>query len=185
MRGSRLLSIAVLMTGSLVTMGAGESSGQQPAQGVRELQCTPVGVTWPASSSGVGQMDGPKLSVIRTQLKPKSARLFLDGRYVGRSHDFRGKKGFLYLLPGDYRLEVVKEGYLTENFVIRARPHCRFDVVHTMKKARGAGTEYAGIPAGKGQPIQWIYGPVSQQPLQPTGGPDPSLRPDVADGPVP
>ena len=140
-------------------------------------------VTWPASSSGIRKIKGPTLSVVRADLKPKASRLFLDGRFVGRAHYLNGKKGFLYLLPGNYRLEAVREGYQTEVFSIRARPNCRFDIEHKMKKVRGGGTEYAGIPHGKGKPIQWIYGPVTPQtsnrPPTSPGGPDPSLRPDL------
>jgi hypothetical protein len=121
--------------------------------------------------------------VVQAQVKPKSARLFLDGRFVGRAHHFRGKKGFLYLLPGEYRLEVVKEGHLTEVYSIRARPYCKFDLVLKMTKTRGAGKEYPGIPSGKGQPIQWIYGPVNQAFAPAHGGPDPSLRKDVPNQP--
>jgi len=172
-------SMVVLMMG-LIAVAATGSAGDPPSSGpILDVSCSPVGVTWPASPSGTSKIEGPQMSVVRTEFNPKSARLFLDGRFIGRAHYFKGKKGFLYLLPGNYRLEAVKEGYRTEVFSIQARPNCRFDITQKMQKARGAGFEYAGVPSGKGKPIQWIYGPVNQPMPAPTGGPDPSLRRDL------
>ena len=138
---NRISSMAAVGAALLGVAISGSASGATGSDAERVLECRPVAVTWPASSAGAPQVEGPKLSVVQTRVKPKSARLFLDGRFVGRAHHFRGKKGFLYLLPGRYRLEVVKEGFATEVLTILARPSCKFDLEVSMTKRKGSGTE--------------------------------------------
>lgn len=155
-----------------------------------EVQCTPVNISWPPSSSGGASIAGPELSVVRTDFRPKDVPIFLDGRFVGRARFFNGKKGFLYLQPGRYEVVAWSAGLASEVFVIDARPGCRFDIKHRMTKGQrdlGDGFE---APRGKGEPTQWIYGPlkapdngsdpaVDVAVRRRTGGPDLTLRPDL------
>ena len=186
---SRLL----LILSVLVVLGAANGAvegvvprdGQthEPTENAHELVCQTVATSWPRSESGPYRLEPPQLSVVRTDLRPKDAWIFLDGRFAGRARFFNGKKGFLYLEPGTYRLEVVAEGYQTEAFVIEARPNCRFDIKQRLIKGQ---TDAAGrdVPGKKGDPEQWIWGPVvpasaSESPPGPPGRADPSLRPDL------
>lgn len=153
---------------------------------VQELTCSPVGTNWPKSATGSYQLQAPQLAVVRTDLRPKDTNIFLDGRFVGRARYFNGKKGFLYLEPGEYRIEAVAEGYRTDVFLVRAQPNCRFDIKHRMIKG-DKGQENRNIPAGKGEPVQWIWAPVAtaSPPALPAfqSAADPSLRPDLTVAP--
>lgn len=178
--------VATLVAGCTATAGAVEVSGSSPAEGPIELQCTPVDTWWPASSPGRVEVEAPRLSVLVTDVRPKSAVVLLDGRIVGRSRYLNGSKGFLYLEPGDYTLEIRLDGYRPETFTVAARPGCRFDVRHRMVKNDGiaAGPSLADI--GKGEPEQRVWKPVAGSvagshtvPPAPRGA-DLSLRPDLA-----
>ncbi len=164
----------------------GQGSSTQMVGG-QEIGCTQVATTWPQWATGPSQLPAPQLAVVRTDFRPKDTHLFLDGRYVGRARSFNGKKGFLYLEPGEYRIEAVAKGYGTDVFLVRARPNCRFDVKHRMTKGGDAGQTVRNVPGGKSEPVQWIWGPVAG--LAPTvssgsrGGADPSLRPDLNPAP--
>ncbi len=185
--------LAVLATFTIAVEAKGDDgvvpSGQgSPSQIVeaQDLPCSPVATSWPTSASGPSRLQAPQLSVVKTDLRPKDASLFLDGRFVGRARFFNGKKGFLYLEPGEYRLEAAAKGYRTDVFLIRARPNCRFDVKHRMIKGDG-GLADGESPGGKNEPVQWIWSPVaaavpSVQPA-PSGGADESLRPDLRGAP--
>lgn len=162
-----------------VTGGPG---GTAPVR-VHTVPCTPVATTWPVSGGEPPKIGGPTLSVVRTDLRPKDARLLLDGRFVGRARYFNGKKGYLFLEPGRYRLECQLGGYATEVFELEARPNCRFDVRHRMTRSSDTPKEVRGDPPGKGVPTQRVFGPTasgqtSERPA-PRGGPEPNLRPDL------
>ena len=190
----RNLLFGVLATCAVALVCHGEDGVLSGDQGtphqmvdVQEIECTPVATSWPQSETGPYQLQGPQLAVVRTDFRPKDTHLFLDGRYVGRARSFNGKKGFLYLEPGDYRIEAVAKGYGTDVFLVRARPNCRFDVKHRMIKGHHAAQVARSVPDGKGDPVQWIWGPVAGSapvvaPVQ-RGGADPSLRPDLTGAP--
>jgi hypothetical protein len=123
------------------------------------------------------------MAVARTDFRPKDVQLHLDGTFIGRARYFNGKKGYLFLAPGRYRLEARMGGYRTEIFEIEARPNCRFDIRHRMTRSRETGKERRGDPPGKGIPGQRVFYPVGVSPPQQggdrSGGPDPELRPDL------
>lgn len=166
---------------------AGESvtgtTGKTTPERVHAVPCSPVATTWPVSGGEPPNLGGPTLSVVRTDLRPKDVRLSLDGRFIGRSRYFNGKKGYLFLQPGRYRLECQLGGYASEVFELEARPNCRFDIRHRMTRTSGTPREVKGDPPGKGVPTQRVFGPVASgeaasRPVRP-GKPDSSLRPDL------
>lgn len=165
------------------------SAGSTPpaAGDARDVPCSPVRTVWPASGSGPATLDTPRLSVLITDIRPKDGLVYLDGRFAGRSRYFNGTKGFLYLEPGIYRLELRLAGYRTEAFTIAAQPSCRFEIRHRMERARAPAAGVPGPTVGKGEPEQWIWAPLepavaSAQPTGRTGAPDPTLRPDLGLG---
>jgi hypothetical protein len=151
-----------------------------------EVPCSPVSVSWPPDSSSSSRIAGPELAVVRTDLRPKDVGLYLDGRLVGRARFFNGKKGFLYLRPGRYRLVAWDQRLQAAAFLIEARPGCRFDIKHRLRKGQpGELPPGLAAPQGKGEPERWIYGPVGEgvpaaEPDRAPGrGPDLRLRPDL------
>jgi len=181
----------LLLTAVLAATAAAEPNSSDPftreadtaPEGAHTVQCTSVSTTWPVHANRPQEVTGPQFSVVRTDTRPKDVQLHLDGRFVGRARYFNGKKGYLFLEPGRYRLEMRLGGYRTEVFMIEARPNCRFDIKQRLVKAHGAGKTQEVDSAGKGVPQQRSFGPVENQPepaqeAVPTG-PDPSLRTDL------
>jgi hypothetical protein len=126
---------------------------------------------------------GPDLAVVAIKTRPKGARVYLDGRLVGRSRYLDGKPGYLYLEPGSYRLELRMSGYATQVFRVEAEAACRFDVKHRLQRG-GADTSKAPESTfGQGKPFNRVFGPVRVDEPKvagyPSGGPDPSLREDL------
>ncbi len=122
--------------------------------------------------------------MVRTDVRPKDARVHLDGRFVGRARFFNGPKGYLFLQPGSYRLELRLDGYAPAAFEIDARGGCRFDVKHRLGRDRAAKAEAPEGDFGKGRPSQRVFGPIGagDRPARtaPPGGPSLELRPDLA-----
>jgi PEGA domain len=165
---------------------AGGSAGSMPpAPGdARDVPCSPVATVWPVTASGPATVEAPQLSVVVTDIRPKDGLVYVDGRFAGRSRYFNGTKGFLYLEPGSYRLELRMDGYRTEAFTIAAQPSCLFEIRHRLERARGATAEAPGPAVGKGEPVQWIWAPLepavaAMPPAGRTGAPNPALRPDL------
>lgn len=186
--GRRVLAAIVVAATAAVGGGASgavnPSPQAEPGAEAPAIPCTPVTTTWPASFPAQPGVEPPQLAVVSTDLRPKDAVVLLDGRVVGRARFFNGKKGFLFLKPGRYRLELALDGYRSEAFTIDAKSGCRFDLRHRMERDRGSRSALPGGVTGKGEPTAWIWEPVGDRttgsPRHRPGGPDPSLRPDLA-----
>jgi len=65
---------------------------------------------------------GTDVGAMRLKVKPKKTEIFLDGEYVGRSGQFDGYPGFLWLDRGSHTLVFYREGYRTFSraFEVRA-----------------------------------------------------------------
>ena len=55
--------------------------------------------------------DRASLGAVAVKVKPKSAEVYVDGNYVGAAGSFDGFPGYLWIPPGDHRIEVVQVGY--------------------------------------------------------------------------
>jgi len=194
MRGKHSWTLMAVVAGFLVVAAAADdgppAAGGKPSptasaeDGARDVPCSPVATAWPASGSGHATLQAPQLAVAITDIRPKDGLVFLDGRFAGRARYFNGTNGFLYLEPGDYRLELRLDGYRTEAFQIAARPSCLFEIRHRMQRSHGPAAEGTVPPAGKGEPEQWVWAPVAGAAAAPSGpappaGPDAALRPDL------
>jgi hypothetical protein len=88
------------------------SSGGAPAR----LPSPPPG---PSSIQPLAPFRAPSLAVasasgmLRVNLQPSTAQMYVDGFYVGTVEDFSGARAGLNLLPGWHRLEFRAPGYLT------------------------------------------------------------------------
>lgn len=194
MRRKHSWTLMAVVAGFLVAAAAADdgppAAGEEPnptptaEDGARDVPCSPVATAWPVSGSGPATLQAPQLAVAITDIRPKDGMVFLDGRFAGRARYFNGAKGFLYLEPGDYRLELRLDGYRTEAFQIAAQPSCLFEIRHRMQRSHGPAAEGTVPPVGKGEPEQWIWAPVAgaaAAPSDPTrpAEPDAALRPDL------
>lgn len=88
--------------------------------------------------SGYGRAPSRNWAVVDTDVSPESARVYLDGQYVGTADDFDGYPDYLYLRSGQYRLEFRLEGFETRTISVDARPGVKMDVGERLPKIPGA-----------------------------------------------
>jgi hypothetical protein len=77
-------------------------------------------------------------AVVDTDISPESARVYLDGQYIGTADDFDGYPDYLYLRRGSYRLEFRLEGYQSREISVDARPGVKIDLDEKLPKIPGA-----------------------------------------------
>lgn len=155
------------------------------AAAVYDLPCTPVGVyppvgiDLPAGPAPVGELRGPSLYVVDTDIRPGRARLYLDGTFIGRADDFDGGPDFLYLEPGRYRLEARLGGYRTAVFEIAASARCRGDIRHRMERVAGEDKERRSEGPAEPSPLARIFAPSAPAVVSPV---DETARRPAASG---
>ena len=193
--GTHRLSSFVLALLAIGAVGAGaQSTAPLPAGPSEEsvssinastvmLPCTPVAAYWGGPPPAAGVPPGPELAIVSINVRPKDARVYLDGRFVGRARYFDGNPGYLYLEPGSYELELQLEGYRSIVVELDANVSCRYDLKHRMEPAKGTSSAASKDTYGKGKPLDWVFGPQPKtEPVvtsSPRSGPDPSLRRDL------
>ena len=174
---------------------AGAQSADQPVTAPTEgsvstvnastvmLPCTPVAAYWNGPPPAAGTQPGPELAVVSIDVRPRDARVHLDGRFVGRARYLDGKPGYLYLEPGSYDLELRLEGYRTVVVQLDADVSCRYDLKHRMERTKETSSDEPEATYGKGKPFNRVFGPQvrTEAPVAPSrrSGPDPSLRRDL------
>jgi hypothetical protein len=145
---------------------------------------------------GAGYGGGPSdWAVVDTDVSPEEARLYLDGRYIGIADDFDGYPDFLYLRPGQYKLEFRLEGYESQTVNVDARPGVKLDLNSKLAKIPGArqhGSYHTPEPQGG---VQRYWGkhrgvdvPYDGEGPPPRGGRDRNdveARPDRDQAPPP
>lgn len=113
----------------------------------------------------------PDWAAIDTDISPEEAEIYLDGRNVGIADDFDGYPDYLYLEPGQYRLEFRLEGYETRSIDIRARRGAKLDIDQKLRRIPGAG-RYSGGRRDSDPNAQRFWGkgregsgPVTREPI--------------------
>jgi len=185
---SVLLPVAILSCASAAAVQeVADSKG--PTQAVDAstviLPCVPVGAYWPGEPNQEAAPPTPDLAIVSIDVRPKDARVHLDGRFVGRARYFDGTPSYLFLEPGSYRLELRSDGYRPVLVELTAERGCRYDLRHRLGRERGFEAEHEDADFGKGKPQQSVFAPTLPTPPQPaqgSAGPDPSLRPDLGRG---
>jgi len=176
-------------TAAQLTAGATDGSARTVNASQVMLPCTPVAAYWNGPPPSAGMPPGPQLAIVSIDVRPKDARVHLDGRFVGRARYLDGKPGYLYLEPGIYDLELRLEGYRAVLVELDATPSCRYDLKHRMEKAGQKVTGESAADYGKGKPFNRVFGPlVRTEPevVSPRrSGPDPGLRRDLESRSIP
>jgi hypothetical protein len=182
---SVLLPVAVLGCGSAAAAQE-VASAKGPAEAVDastvNLPCVPVGAYWPEQPSPEAAPPTPDLAIVSIDVRPKDARVHLDGRFVGRARYFDGTPSYLFLEPGFYRLELRADGHRPVLVELTAQRGCRYDLRHRLERLRDLEAAHEDADFGKGKPQQWVFAPTRPGPAQPapeSAGPDSSLRPDL------
>jgi hypothetical protein len=86
---------------------------------------------------GAGYGNTSDWAVVDTDVSPEEARVYLDGRYIGTADDFDGYPDYLYLRPGQYKLEFRLEGYESQSVTIDAKPGVKVDLNNKLRKIPG------------------------------------------------
>ncbi len=130
MKTGRLVSLLFVLSLALPMVFAFGS-------GTAEARCRHCGpgwggwdASWGSGSHGRGRDSNlRRYGSVDTDIEPDEAEVLLDGKPIGQADDFDGFPGFLFLEPGDYRLEFRIPGYASfgTDLHVRAGRHYRFD----------------------------------------------------------
>ncbi|MEO8586093.1 MAG: PEGA domain-containing protein [Acidobacteriota bacterium] len=105
---------------------------------------------------GVSARTG-RYAVVKTDLSPEEAQIFLDGKYIGTADDFDGHPDFLYLGPGRYHLEFRLPGYQTlgTDLDVSRGQRVRLDQKLKLEPGKNALDQFA--PESKGTPLGRVF----------------------------
>ena len=97
--------------------------------------------------------------VVKTDITPEEAEVWLDGTYVGTADDFDGYPDYLYLRPGAYKLEFRLANYQTMALDIQIADgeNLRFDRKMQIEPGKSALDSFP--PEGKAMPYGRFFGP--------------------------
>jgi hypothetical protein len=118
-------------------------------------------------SVGVSARTG-RYAVVKTDISPEEAQIFLDGKYIGTAGDFDGRPDYLYLGPGKYHLEFRLPGYqafATDLDVSRGQ-RVRLDQKLKLEPGKSALDQFA--PESKGTPLGRVFSKGGSE----AGGPE-------------
>lgn len=133
----------------------------------------------------------PDLAVVDTDVKPDSARVYLDGRLIGTADDFDGHPDYLYLKPGRYTIEFRLQGYRSESAELDAVGQARYRFKNKLERVPGEAVQ-PWYERPEGLPIGRVFGP-EEEPKEQAGSseapaapahPDTSLRPELRERPA-
>jgi hypothetical protein len=98
-----------------------------------------------------------RYAVVKTDVTPEEAQVYLDGKYIGTADDFDGFPDFLYLGPGTYHLEFRLpnyQPYVTDIEVTRGE---QLRIQQELKLEPGKSALDAFPPEGKGTPLGRVF----------------------------
>ncbi len=106
--------------------------------------------------AGVATRTG-RYAVVKTDVSPEEAQVFLDGKYIGTADDFDGSPDYLYLGTGKYHVEFRLPGYgtyATDLDVARGQ-RVRLDEKLKLEPGKSALDQFA--PEAKGTPLGRVF----------------------------
>jgi hypothetical protein len=75
---------------------------------------------------------------IDTEIWPEKARVYLDGRYIGAAEDFDGSEDYLYLRPGDYKMEFRLKGYGSASMDLNVESGAKIELNRKLHRIPGS-----------------------------------------------
>ncbi len=125
-------------------------------------------------SAGVSARTG-RYAIVKTDISPEEAQVFLDGKYIGSADDFDGMPDFLYLGTGKYHLEFRLPGYQTfaTDLDVSRGQRVRLDQKLKLEPGKSALDQFP--PESKGTPLGRVFskggpeagGPEAEEEAQP------------------
>jgi PEGA domain len=98
-----------------------------------------------------------RYAVVKTDVSPEEAQVYLDGKYIGTADDFDGMPDYLYLGPGKYHLEfrlTNYETFATDLDVTRGQ-RVRLDRKLKLQPGKSALDQFP--PESKGTPLGRVF----------------------------
>ena len=98
-----------------------------------------------------------RYAVVKTDVSPEEAQVFLDGKYIGSADDFDGRPDYLYLGAGKYHLEFRLPGYqtLATDLDVSRGQRVRLDQKLKLEPGKSALDQFA--PESKGTPLGRVF----------------------------
>jgi hypothetical protein len=125
-------------------------------------------------------------SSVRVQVKPREARVYVDGYFVGSVDDFDGWSQRLRLVPGEHEVQIYLDGYKTITEKTLFRPDTGYNIEREMQRlAPGDAPPEPPKPAPEaapsrgrrsGPPSRYPEAGVQQQPPAPDTEREPSAE---------
>ena len=136
---------------------------------------------------GEGSADGSvgmsartdRYAIVKTDVSPEEALVFLDGKYIGTADDFDGTPDYLYLGAGKYHLEFRLPGYQTFATDLDVSRGQRVRVDQKLKLQPGKSALDQFPPESKGTPLGRVFtkhGPEAGGPGADDEAPPPPRR---------
>ncbi len=98
-----------------------------------------------------------RYAIVKTDVSPEEAQVYLDGKYVGSADDFDGVPDFLYLGPGTYHLEFRLPNYQTYATDLEVTRGQQVRVEEELKLEPGKSALDAFPPESKGTPLGRVF----------------------------
>ncbi|HEY3350048.1 MAG TPA: PEGA domain-containing protein [Thermoanaerobaculia bacterium] len=108
------------------------------------------------ASVDVGVRQG-RYAVVKTDVQPEEAQVYLDGKYIGSADDFDGYPDFLYLGPGKYQLEFRMPNYMTYATELDVTAGRQMKIEEKLKLEPGKSALDAFPPESKGTPLGRVF----------------------------
>ena len=101
--------------------------------------------------------------IVKTDVQPEEAEVWLDGTYIGTADDFDGIPDFLYLRPGAYKVEFRLANYqpLSIDVSIARGEYLNFGKTLALEPGKSALDAFP--PDSKGMPHGRYFGPDGKQ----------------------
>ena len=127
---------------------------------------------------GVSTRTG-RYAIVKTDVSPEEAQIFLDGKYIGTADDFDGRPDYLYLGPGKYHVEFRLPSYQTfaTDLDVTRGQRVRLDQKLKLEPGKSALDQFA--PESKGTPLGRVFtksGPESGPEADDDEAPPPPRR---------
>lgn len=100
---------------------------------------------------------GGRYAVVKTDVSPEEAQVYLDGKYIGSADDFDGRPDFLYLGAGKYHLEFKLPNYQVYATDIEVTRGQQVRIDETLKLEADKSALDAFPPESKGTPLGRVF----------------------------
>ena len=104
----------------------------------------------------VGVRNG-RYAIVKTDVQPEEAEVYLDGKYIGSADDFDGIPDFLYLGTGKYHLEFKLPNYQTYATDLDVTRGQQIKIEEKLPLEQGKSALDAFPPESKGTPLGRVF----------------------------